>query len=54
SCRGTEAPYVMVSHTCSLNCLLILCPFEKKKICCRESEDARKEKQCLKLLNLLT
>jgi len=24
SCRGTEAPYVMISHVCSLEGLLIL------------------------------
>lgn len=45
SCRGTKAPYVMVSCAHSLSGLLILWPFEKKKICCRESEDARREKQ---------
>jgi len=54
SCKGTEAPYVMASRAQTLNGLLILRPFEKKKICCRESEDARKEKERLKILNLLT
>jgi hypothetical protein len=50
SCKGTEAPYIMTSRVRSLNDLLILCPFELKKICCRASEDYRIENQQLSLL----
>ncbi|KIL57047.1 hypothetical protein M378DRAFT_48892, partial [Amanita muscaria Koide BX008] len=39
SCKGTETPYVMISRACSLEGLLILRPFDRKKICCRQSED---------------
>ena len=53
SCRGTEAPYVMVSRVTSLSGLLILRPFEKK-IQSRQSEDARREAQCLEILRLKT
>ncbi|KAF8223595.1 hypothetical protein L208DRAFT_1316099, partial [Tricholoma matsutake] len=53
SCRGTEAPYVMASRACSLDGLLILRPFDRKKICCRESEDTCQEGWQLKMLNLL-
>jgi hypothetical protein len=53
SCRGTEAPYVMISHAHSLDGLLILRPFDHRKICCCQSEDARKENQRLELLNLI-
>ncbi|KAF8237072.1 hypothetical protein L208DRAFT_1520514, partial [Tricholoma matsutake] len=34
SCKGTEAPYIMASHTLSLDSLLILRPFNCRKICC--------------------
>jgi ATP-dependent exoDNAse (exonuclease V) alpha subunit len=54
SCKGTEAPYVMASRARCLDGLLILRPFDRRKISCRESEDARKEKQRLKILNLAT
>ena len=54
SCRGTEAPYVMASCAHSLDGLLILRPFNQKRICCIESEDACQEHQRLKILNLLT
>ncbi|KAI1782872.1 hypothetical protein LXA43DRAFT_851758, partial [Ganoderma leucocontextum] len=43
SCTGTEAPYVMLSRAISLEGILILRPFNKKKIRCRQSEDLRKE-----------
>lgn len=43
SCRGTEAPYVIISCACSLDGLVILRPFDHHKICCCQSEDARKE-----------
>jgi len=45
SCKRTEAPYIMASHACSLEGLLILRPFDHRKICCWQSEDAYKEKQ---------
>ncbi|KAG1887031.1 hypothetical protein F4604DRAFT_1503570, partial [Suillus subluteus] len=45
SCSGTEAPYIMLSHVTSLDGLLILCPFNKKKICCRQSKDTCLEEQ---------
>ena len=54
SCKGTEAPYVMASCARSLDGLLILRPFDRRKICCRESEDTCKEKQQSKILNLVT
>ena len=50
SCKGTEAPYVMTSRVRSLNDLLILRPFEHKKICCHASEDYRIEQRRLSLL----
>ena len=50
SCKGTEAPYVMTSRVRSLNDLLILRPFEHKKICCHASEDYRVEQRRLSLL----
>ena len=43
SCKGTEAPYVMVSQVTSLQGLLILRPFQKKKIQSCQSEDFRQE-----------
>ncbi|KAJ3884612.1 hypothetical protein GG344DRAFT_12797, partial [Lentinula edodes] len=43
SCSGTEAPYVMVSRVTCLSGLIILCPFQLKRIQCRQSEDMRKE-----------
>ncbi|KAJ3927527.1 MAG: hypothetical protein NXY57DRAFT_903755 [Lentinula lateritia] len=41
SCTGTESPYVMVSWVTSLSSLLILRPFQCKRIQCRQSEDLR-------------
>ncbi|KAG1851156.1 hypothetical protein F4604DRAFT_1547386, partial [Suillus subluteus] len=43
SCSGTDAPYVMLSCVTSLDGLLVLCPFNKKKICCCQSEDTHLE-----------
>ena len=43
SCSGTESPYVMVSRATSLTGLLILRPFQKHKIRCRQSQDSRNE-----------
>ncbi|KAJ3858397.1 hypothetical protein EV359DRAFT_52264, partial [Lentinula novae-zelandiae] len=40
SCRGTEAPYVMVSRIKTLDGLLVLRPFQLKKIQCRQSKDS--------------
>lgn len=54
SCRGTEAPYVMASRVKSLDGLLILRPFQLKKIQCRQSEDSRKEHTRLNILAVHT
>ncbi|KAF8240948.1 hypothetical protein L208DRAFT_1230915 [Tricholoma matsutake] len=54
SCRGAEAPYVMVSRATSLEGLLILQPFQMKKIMCQHSEDMHSEKAQLHRLNLST
>jgi hypothetical protein len=54
SCRGTEAPYVMISRVTSLSGLLILRPFTKNKIQCHQSEDLRKEMKRLYKLKLDT
>jgi hypothetical protein len=51
-CDGTESAYVMISWVTSLQGLLILRPFEKKKIQCNMSEDTRKEFRRLHILNL--
>lgn len=53
-CRGTEAPYVMVSRATSLEGLLILRPFKRSKICSHPSEDRRRETERLELLRLET
>ncbi|KAJ3846310.1 hypothetical protein EV368DRAFT_10322, partial [Lentinula lateritia] len=55
-CRGTEAPYVMASYVSSIDGLLLLRPFQLKKIQCRQrqSEDSRKEHACLEFLALQT
>ncbi|KAG1891945.1 hypothetical protein F4604DRAFT_1508227, partial [Suillus subluteus] len=47
---GTESPYVMVSRVKSLQGLLILWPFDKNKITCRRSEDARCKENRLQVL----
>ena len=47
-CTGTEAPYVMLSRATSLEGVLILREFDEKKICCRPSEDLRKENRRLR------
>ncbi|KAF8167650.1 hypothetical protein B0H34DRAFT_637163, partial [Crassisporium funariophilum] len=54
SCKGTEAPYVMVSRITSLEGLLILRPFQQSKISCRQSEDTCKEFKHLEILRLQT
>ncbi|KAJ3845865.1 hypothetical protein EV368DRAFT_22208, partial [Lentinula lateritia] len=43
SCHGTEAPYVMASCIKSLDGLLILRPFQLKKIQCCSSTDSCNE-----------
>jgi len=53
-CRGTEAPYVMLSRVASLDGLLILRPFSHSRISCRQSEDLRREVRRLELLRLQT
>ncbi|KAI0059112.1 hypothetical protein BV25DRAFT_1788882, partial [Artomyces pyxidatus] len=54
NCSGTESPYVMISRARSLAGLLILRPFRKAKITCRQSEDVRREMQRLYVLDLQT
>ncbi|KAL6307302.1 hypothetical protein BKA93DRAFT_713336, partial [Sparassis latifolia] len=54
SCRGTEAPYVIISRATSLDGLLILRPFTREKITCHHSEESRLEMHCLQLLQLST
>lgn len=54
SCRGSAAPYVMLSRVKSLDGLCILRDFEKSKICCHMSEDCRKEMKRLDCLSLHT
>ena len=54
SCSGTELPYVMVSRATSLAGLLILRPFQKNKIRCRQSQDSRNEFRRLQSLALET
>ncbi|KAJ7597824.1 hypothetical protein C8J56DRAFT_720921, partial [Mycena floridula] len=43
SCRGSEAPYVMVSRVKSLEGLIVLRPFKLKHITSRPNEDVRQE-----------
>ncbi|KAG1866435.1 hypothetical protein C8R48DRAFT_572162, partial [Suillus tomentosus] len=45
SCNETKAPYVMLSCVTLLDSLLVLHPFNKKKICCRQSEDIHVEEK---------
>ncbi|KAF8073355.1 hypothetical protein FPV67DRAFT_1394146, partial [Lyophyllum atratum] len=54
ACTGTESPYVMVSRATTIHGLLILRRFDKKRICCCESEEARVEKLRLRKLALQT
>ena len=54
SCSGTESPYVMLSRATSLQSVIILRPFSKKKIRCRSSQDVRNEFQRLRRLQLRT
>ncbi|KAI0708648.1 hypothetical protein C8Q76DRAFT_601343, partial [Earliella scabrosa] len=54
SCSGTEPPYVMLSRATSLHGVIILRPFAKSKICCRQSGDIRKEVRRLHILDLKT
>ncbi|TDL18180.1 hypothetical protein BD410DRAFT_702405, partial [Rickenella mellea] len=53
-CRGTEAPYVMLSRVTSLQGLVILRPFSIKKISSRQSQDLRSEMHRLQYLRLQT
>ncbi|KAJ3720540.1 hypothetical protein C8R42DRAFT_561204, partial [Lentinula raphanica] len=54
SCSGTEKPYVMVSRVKSLDGLVILRPFARSKIMCRQSQDVRTELKRLEYLHVLT
>ncbi|KAJ7763347.1 hypothetical protein B0H16DRAFT_1213753, partial [Mycena metata] len=53
-CKGSESPYVMVSRVTSLQGLVILTPFAKDRICCRQNEDVRLEFRRLRYLELKT
>ncbi|KAJ3537287.1 hypothetical protein NM688_g6714 [Phlebia brevispora] len=53
-CRGSEAPYVMLSRATSLDGLLLLRPFDKNKICAGPAEGLRIEWNRLRRLELLT
>jgi hypothetical protein len=53
-CRGTESPYVMMSRVTSLDGLVILTPFKKEIICCRQSQDMRVEFRRIRYLSLKT
>ncbi|KAJ3719269.1 hypothetical protein C8R42DRAFT_539950, partial [Lentinula raphanica] len=50
SCTGTEKPYVMISRVKSLEGLVILRPFSRSKIMCRQSQDVRQELRRLQQL----
>ena len=47
-------PYVMISRVTSLNGILILCLFDWNKICCRQSQDSRQEREWINILQLQT
>ncbi|KAJ3858407.1 hypothetical protein EV359DRAFT_8420, partial [Lentinula novae-zelandiae] len=47
SCHGTEAAYVMISRVKTIDSLLVLRPFQLKKIQSRQSQDSRIEQQRL-------
>jgi hypothetical protein len=52
SCRGTEAPYVMVSQATSLDGLLVYHAFDKQRIRRNMSQDCRAEQRRLQALYL--
>ncbi|KAI0348767.1 hypothetical protein OH77DRAFT_1386661, partial [Trametes cingulata] len=54
SCRGTEAPYVMLSRATRLEGVVILRPFSMSKISTRPSGDLRRENRRIRLLALQT
>ena len=54
SCRGMEAPYIMVSRVTSLEGLLVLRPFHFAKISCRQSQETRTEFRRLEIIQLKT
>ena len=54
SCHGTESPYVVLSRVTSLEGLVILRPFDKRKIQCQQSEDSRRERKRLDFLRMHT
>ncbi|KAF9011108.1 hypothetical protein BDQ17DRAFT_1233446 [Cyathus striatus] len=54
SCRGTEAPYVMLSRVKSIQGLAILRPFRDSNIRCRQSQDVRQEMTRLEVLDRRT
>ncbi|KAF9063878.1 hypothetical protein BDP27DRAFT_1161469, partial [Rhodocollybia butyracea] len=54
SCRKTEPPYVMVSRATSLEGLLVLRDFDRRKIQCHSSGDTRNEARRLDFLHSKT
>ncbi|KAF8123678.1 hypothetical protein EV363DRAFT_1140293, partial [Boletus edulis] len=50
SCKGTEAPYVMLSRVRTLQGLLILRPFVMNRVTCQQSEEVRCETRRLLIL----
>jgi hypothetical protein len=52
--RGTESPYVMVSHVTLLDSLPIPHPFRSSKIKCQQSEDVQNEFTCPHWMDLPT
>ncbi|KAJ7199865.1 hypothetical protein GGX14DRAFT_335027, partial [Mycena pura] len=53
-CRGTEAPYVMLSRAKSLDGVFILRPFNIKRIQSRPCEESRTEFKRIEILRLRT
>ncbi|KAL1689109.1 hypothetical protein GGG16DRAFT_25831, partial [Schizophyllum commune] len=53
-CRGSEAPYVMLSRARALTGVFVLRPFAIKKITCNMSQDLRVEFKRLNILRLRT
>ena len=52
SCKGSQQPYVMLSRATSLDSILILRPFDIRKIKCNQSEELRNEMNRLDNLQL--
>ncbi|KAG6822418.1 hypothetical protein H0H92_013979 [Tricholoma furcatifolium] len=54
SCKGAEAPYVMLSRASSLDGLAILRPFDIERIRVGKSQDHQLEQHRLRIVELLT